>query len=1239
MSYPRARNAGARRLLAIAIVLAGAVGAAGAQETGELAFARQLLRDGMYDLASLQLQDYIENHPNSPQTKDAFLQLADAYRARESYARAADTYEGFMVKYPQDVRVRELWLKQAELRALAGQHEMAARAYQELSEAYSESDFADDALLGMATSLLKIGAAPRAERTLVNMIDRYPSANSVSRGRVLLGQVRLERGAAALAEQALSPLLREPTFSNDIADALLLGTNANLALGRIPDAIRLSTRLIDQARGDDRAWRARMAVAQYLLGTGERTGEREYYDRSADYYKECARRATPSSLREEALFDLARVRELQNTPALALSNWRDFMSSFPHSPRRPRAMLGLGRSNIANGDDRDGIFALEELLSAYPDSSESVTALGDLAGYYLGRGDATTALAYYERQHTRTPAGFERRRLALTVAEIRETRLQEPDQARLLYAALAEGDDDVAARALFGVARCRRTIGDVDAAEEAYQQVTRRFPAHELAPAASDSLTFIRLFLRPDLAGGLSAAISLEARELIHEGDPNVIRRRRMLDLARIRVRYFKNYEEAIALLQAYLAQSDAEYPDRGEHLLATCYLRLAMKAGLTHDDSSEAMHRRNALEALARLATRYPESDLADDAFIETTEARLAEADSAHAANMTLDAYADFFTRYPGSDRRAFVLVRLAENTVAQVRTGSGSPDEALRQFDEALTIAPNGVELDRSLFGSALILAQQGRQDEARERLERLIAERPLSGLVPEARYQLALILLDRGRPRDAARELAKLLRSRDMSRDANEIRTKLITAHLKSDSFEEIVPVARRMATSGGDDAAAWGARQLASALIELRRRDEAEQVIASELSARPNSDDADSLTILRARILVDRRQLERAAQVLIGFEQRHPRSKSVPVAWGMLARVQFDVDSFEEALANFRRVLQANADDRDARMGEVLCLYRLGRADEAQGRERAVRDLAPLTEDEEIRLAIERGHALKRGRDWVGAVEAFASVVERNPNSQWAPHALLAQGRVAAASGRIEPAVQAFEKLMRQYPDSPLRQDAAFELGNAYFNTKLYEQAADAYERALDIDTTSRHAPDALWRLILSYERIQRIDTAIRTMRLFKLEYPDHEKVSRIWVKIASDLSDLGEFEEAVEAFLEALEHVSGQDATEARFWLADTYFKLGQNRQAAVEWLKLAYHGQSQGQFPVTARFRAAIAFERMGRADDAATLYRQIMAMEGQNSNFGSNAALRLMALDEARASDDPTTRHETTGR
>ncbi len=1209
----------------IGCVVAGAP--AWAQEDADFAFAQHLLQDAMYDLASQQLQLYITNHPNTQHTPEAFLLLADAYVARGALSKAADTYQGFIVKYPQDVRVRELWLKQAELRARAGQHEEAARSFLELADAYSESDFADDALLGAASSLVALGESARAERTLTRLIERYPRSPALLRARVLLGRVRLLRGDPAAALQSMEPVVRERTLTDDVADALLLGTEAALALDQVPEARRLSDRLVAQAPGDDRTWQSRIALAEYLLAKGEQTGNVENLNQAADYYKETARRATTPAIGESALFDLARVRELQQTPVLALSNWQDFLRQYPRSPRRPRAMLGLARSQFANQDERAGVFTLEELLTTYPDSTEGVEALGMLGDLYLGRGDAVTALVYYERQLPKTPQGALRRTRMLRNAEVREKQLGEVEQARMFYGELAEGDDEVAAQALFGLARCRRSLGQVDEAEEAYRQVVRRFPNHPLANAAQDSLTIIQHFLRPDINGALVATIALESDEMVSSSAPEALRRERMLGLAKIKIGYLKDYEGAITLLRAYLAESNIVAPDEAEHLLAQCYLRLSTRAALQHNAVVHDSAHEEALAALARLASRYPQSSLADDAFIETTEASLASVDSASRSRRTIEAYRDFFTRYPQSDRRDFVLIRLAESTIALARSGSGSPDEALRQFNEALAIAPNGPVLDRALFGSAMILANQGHQDEARARLERLIAERPLSPLVPEGRYQLALILLEQKQAHLAARELEKLLRLRQMSREPNEIRRKLAQAYEMVEDYEAVAPVAREMAQSSNPNQAAWGARHLVAALIALRRNDEAEKVLAAELAARPNAPDADSLTILQARMLLDRHALTEVLSVLTGFENRYPRSKFVPDAWRMLADVQFDLDSTEEALATYRKVLQAMPGDKGARMGEVVSLYRLGRPSEAQARERALRDLGPLTSDDEVRLAIEQGHALNRARDYVGALNAFARVVEQYPESGWADDALLAQGKVAAASGRVEPAVAAFERLMRRYPESPLVREAIFELGNTYFRAQFWEQAAEAYARLLDQDTTGRYAEDATWNLILAYEMNQRLDSAIRTMRTFLRRFPNSAKIPRVWVKIAQNLNQLGEFQDAVTAYQQALDRISGtSEEPDARFGLGEAYYNLGEYRMAVVEWLKLAYHSQSQSRWAVTALFRAAKADEKMGQLEDARTLYRRIIAIEGE-SDMGRAAALQLMTLTGPSAS------------
>jgi TolA-binding protein len=1194
---------------------------------GDFGFAEHLIRDEMYDLAAQQLQLFIENHPASEHTPDAFLLLADAYIKREEYSRAADTFQGFTIKYPQDVRVRGLWLKQALFRARAGQHADAARDFLQLADAYPESDFADDALLGAARALVAMNEFERAERALVRQIERYDTGDAIRPARILLAQVRLERGDLDAAERILRPVLQQRSFSDDLADGLLTGVRIAVTANNIGEAKRLSDRLTAQAPGDDRTWQARMIYAECALHRGETLSDRELLNQAADLYKETSRRATSTDVAELALFNLAHVRELQDSPTLALSNWKDFLENYPASNRRPRAILGLGRAHLSAGNDRDGVFALEEILSMYPDSVEARLALGELGDYYLARGDDASALAYYERQLKITPDGIQQRTLMLTIADLRLIELGEPENAQPIFEELAEGSDQIAAHALFGLAASKRALGKLDDAEHAYRQVTRRFPAHELASAALDSLTLMNLFLRPDISGATMALFELDANQLLSVENETVRRRERLLELAKIRINYLKNYEGAIELLTSYLKDSSAYAPDIAEHLLAQCALRLSTRAKLGQDAVAEQTYRQDALAALDRLATNHPQSDLADDAYIETTEANLTRDRSDSSPQTVLDAYQGFSERYPSSDRLDYVLVRVAESAVNGAAEGVGSPGTALQEFNHAIEFAPNGPVLDRALFGSSLILKGDGHSDEALLRLERLIAERPLSTLVPESRYQLANLHLEAGRPRKAARELEKLLRGGALSRSSDEVRLRLILAYREIDAYQELAPVARELTLSDDADAAALGARYLAAAYLHLREPGKAATILETELATRPDAKDADSLAIRRAEILFGINRPDLVTAFLSGFERRYPSSIHVPAAWRMLAHVQFDQGLHEEALANYRRVLQADAQDKEARLGEAIALYRLGRADEAGQRERSLRDVTTLTSDDEIRLSLEEGHALFRARDFLGAIDAFAKVVQDHPESEWADDALIAQGRAATQSGRIEPAVVAFEKLIRDFPDSPLRQRAAFELGNAYLAMKLYEQAVETYLRVQEMDAGTIYMREATWNLILSYEKIQRFDSAIRTMRSFRANFPDHPRVPRMYVKIAENLNELGEFQDAVTAYQEAFDRVTGEDLVNARFGLGEAYYNLGEYRLAVVEWLKMAYHGQTQSHWAITALFRAAKANEKMGHTTDAASLYEKIVTIEGESSDLGSAAALELLRLNEAKNS------------
>ena len=68
----------------------------------------------------------------------------------------------------------------------------------------------------------------------------------------------------------------------------------------------------------------------------------------------------------------------------------------------------------------------------------------------------------------------------------------------------------------------------------------------------------------------------------------------------------------------------------------------------------------------------------------------------------------------------------------------------------------------------------------------------------------------------------------------------------------------------------------------------------------------------------------------------------------------------------------------------------------------------------------------------GKEWDEAVKEAETLVRVNPESQYAPEALLLLADARRRRGETEKAVEALERLKSDYPDSPLVKDAEKKL---------------------------------------------------------------------------------------------------------------------------------------------------------------------------------------------------------------
>jgi tol-pal system protein YbgF len=94
----------------------------------------------------------------------------------------------------------------------------------------------------------------------------------------------------------------------------------------------------------------------------------------------------------------------------------------------------------------------------------------------------------------------------------------------------------------------------------------------------------------------------------------------------------------------------------------------------------------------------------------------------------------------------------------------------------------------------------------------------------------------------------------------------------------------------------------------------------------------------------------------------------------------------------------------------------------------------------------------------------------------------------------ASGRYQAAVHGFESFLQRFPNNSYASNAQFWLGDCYFNQQLYPLAIQAFERVLTDYPNAPKNPDALLKIAIAQLQLGATDEARQAVDSLSQRYP-------------------------------------------------------------------------------------------------------------------------------------------------
>ena len=1165
------------------------------KENADLKLALNLYNDGLFDLALEQLKQFIAAYPNTSQGVEARYTLGLSQLKLKQYEDARITFQTFALTYQDNARAPEAWWNVGECYAAQNNPKEAALAFERVKVFHPKSKSAPDALVRAAFFFGLAGEKDNARRLLRTVLQEYPASGAVIAARTQLGRIYFEEGNVELAQNELKRVIDGDPSADARAQALLILGNIQQEMGKSEAAQSHYQEIITTYKTSSALQGAYVHVARLNAAGGKHAEAIDNLKKALALTKNI-----DTTLSKEALRALGDAYAATGNAQNAVSSYGRFLDAYPSDAKVPDVLRSLATAAARARDFRQSNEASVRLLRSDPPDDFKRFALLRLAWNAREQKSPATALQYFNRYTDLYPDDPSTPAVLFETGTLVEKDLHDPRKASAVYELLATRHPhaDAADDALFGAARCQEQLREYDRALQTYREVTLTYSASDLVDSAAVRVRMIETFEAKNKDAGLEK-LALLVGDVVSEKDRTGFAFR----LGEIYFHDIKNYDAAAAQFAGAIAAGVPE-PRLSESL----YLRARSLEYVSWKDVSR---RKDAVDAYREFLARVPgdpRTDEATTAVFSLSAGTLPEAraalQAAIAANPVLPRRDVIFLRigtlWEEIDSTGAAIAAYVE--AARMKPLSATTEEAHYRYfslltrtglhDSAMAVGTSYLQAYPSARRTALVLGtlgdlafERGQADRAAALYQQLTGEFPYTNAAGHARRKLADALLAAGNPQGAVALYAELLHPpsaqppQDQPADPS-----LILALGKAYSL-------------AGDTKAAK--KQLFALLTRERSGERAAEAYTALGMIYKN---------------------EGATDIATGYFREAGNAAPGTAATREVADLLFDSGQYDDAVRQYTLLSKNSKNENERRNYDARAIVAKLRTNDLGAADRDIATFKKTYSDtgtETALFELERGNVFFRQNDYPRALKSFETVASKFDDSPSAPAAMYWIGKVYEATRRPQEAIRQFETILQEHPQADIIQKTLFSLGNIYYRAEQWDAAIKNYRLVTDAATPDPALlPYAMSNLIETYETAGVFDAALTLTRKYLERYPNAEDAFDKRIKIGILYQRLGYYDQSV-LHLQGLLDEAGSDLEgEIRYYIAEANYYKGDYHQAILDFLKVPYLVTKKGKvdWTATSLYMSGQSYEKMGRFDQALTMYKQIVDRPGIDETFKTAA-------------------------
>lgn len=264
--------------------------------------------------------------------------------------------------------------------------------------------------------------------------------------------------------------------------------------------------------------------------------------------------------------------------------------------------------------------------------------------------------------------------------------------------------------------------------------------------------------------------------------------------------------------------------------------------------------------------------------------------------------------------------------------------------------------------------------------------------------------------------------------------------------------------------------------------------------------------------------------------------------------------------------------------------------------------------------------QRGYALGLQHKYNDKISVLRELVKRYPKSDYADDGIYEIARAQLQLDDERGAITTYEQLLAAYPHSTLARKASLERAMLFRNLKENEQAIKAYRTTIEKYPATEEAYTALDALQALYVEMGRVDEYVAyTKNLAKMNMTVTTKEDSLLYASAEMQYMQAEYQKATVTLSNYITQycAGGRYCTTARYYLADSYYRLGKTSEALTHYSVLAELSANPYQEEATTRV-AEICFDKADYNCALEAFYRMLaLASNRENTTTARIGILR----------------------